>query len=193
MRRLVAVVLALLVSGCPGPGPADAGGGGTGGSSGGGTGGGGGTTGGGGGALADVGTLSGTLAFPVLDLEISGSVLDGGSNVSLMTVLLVDHVLAGPACNPTIAVPLAYVQFTVQMFDGGALTPGTYDFPFDVYGKREALTAGSQETQYITQGSITLTQVGTARSAGTLTATLDHGDGGTSALTGSWNGALCPQ
>jgi hypothetical protein len=80
------------------------------------------------------------------------------------------------------------------MFDAGALTPGTYDFPWDVYGKREAFSSdGGQETQYITQGSITLTQVGSARSTGTLNATLDHGDGGTSTLTGTWNAALCPQ
>jgi hypothetical protein len=59
-------------------------------------------------------------------------------------------------------------------------------------GKREVLaTGGTQETQVITQGQLTLTRVDT-RTVGTLDATLDLGDGGTSSLTGAWDAPICP-
>lgn len=83
------------------------------------------------------------------------------------------------------------LQLTVQTEDAGVLPLGAQPLSGLNYGKWESLGDAGQETAYFSGGTVTLGRAD-SRSAGSFTTTLLESDGGTSSLSGTWDGVVCP-
>lgn len=199
MRRLIALALGFAVA-CTGTRGVD---GGAGGGGGGGTDAGpmdAGTTDAGptdaGSADGGTGTLTGELSFNVVTITISAYPLDGGAEYSGLNVAWFDGPLPGSGCDAPLQGPLQTMRLQLSNLVGGALLPGSYTVGMgasaEVSGLRQDLDAQNQASVLgqLELGTVTITHLDTT-SAGTFTGTLTHVDGGTSMLSGTWEGSVC--
>jgi hypothetical protein len=133
-------------------------------------------------------TLSGPRAFNVGFTTASAYYTDAGQPY-LLTLALVDH--ATGTCLPSFTPPATAVQLTVQTTDGGSLALGTHSLGGLNYGKWQLINPVGQDTAYFSGGTVTITR-GDTRFVGSFSTTLLHSDGGTSALSGTWDSTVCP-
>jgi hypothetical protein len=81
--------------------------------------------------------------------------------------------------------PFSLTEVRIELRDGGVVARGTY--PLDGISWVRSPDGGIGVT-----GSVTISRIDTMSSAGDFTTTLSLNDGGSSALTGTWEAALCP-
>lgn len=192
MKQLIALTLAALAVACTGTRGVDGGGGGGGADAG----------------ATDAGTpdagspdsgsgmLTGELSFDVVTIVIGGYPLDGGAQYSGLNVAWFDGPLAGSGCDAPLQGPLKTMRVQLSNLVGGALLPGTYTVGMgasaEVSGLRQDLDVQNQASVLgqLELGTVTITHLDTT-SAGTFTGTLTQVDGGTSMLSGTWEGSVC--
>lgn len=189
MRPLI--VLSLLL-GCSGTPMVD--GGTPGGGAGGGTSGGraaGGTT--AGGSTAGGSSSSGTLTGPdaIQPQLVTSFVMTTDAGLPFFMVVTYYDRAMGTACAPVVAPPVIGVQLTLQTTDAGRIELGPHAIGGLNYGRRQALVPGG-DTAYFTGGTATLTRLDATRSVGSFSTTLLYSDGGTAAISGTWDTPACP-
>lgn len=142
------------------------------------------------------GMLTGELSFNVVTMVLGGYPLDGGAQYSCVNIVWFDGALGGSGCEAALQGPLKTMRVQLGSLDGGALLPGVYAVGMtadsDVSGLRQDVDDQNQASvlAQLELGTVTLTRLDTT-SAGTFTGTLVHVDGGTSTLSGTWEGSVC--
>ena len=188
MRWLVVSAVGAFSLGCGGFGTPDGGSGGGGGGSGGGSTGGGS---GGGGTLG--GTLVGLAAVPVNAVSAQSRSPDGGFDFGALHVYFHDRPAGTNVCT-SLAAPARVLEVSLGT-GSSAISPGTYDMATMIGGAtRYDLTASGTFVMhgYGLVGTITVTHLDATSSAGSFSTTMSMVDGGSSALSGSWDTVNCP-